>query len=64
MEWPFANEVISDITAEKKRGGFLSPFLPFCKPSEVANFVAFAVCAQYFNQLHKVMCFLSSYCIC
>lgn len=63
MEQPFANEVISDITAEK-RGGFLSPFLPFCKPSEVANFVAFAVCAQYFNQLQKVMCFLSSYCIC
>lgn len=63
MEWPFANEVISDITA-KKRGVFLSPFLPFLKPSEVANFVAFAVCAQYFNQLYKVMCFLNSYCVC
>lgn len=63
MEWPFVNEVISDITA-KKRGVFLSPFLPFLKPSEVANFVAFAVCAQYFNQLYKVMCFLNSYCVC
>lgn len=56
MEWPFDNEVISDITAGEK-GGFLPPFLPFCKPSEVANFVTVAVCAQYFTQLHKVMWF-------